>query len=109
MSDLERTPAGLQMVIPGCERRTLPRSTTRVTKLVRDYFAFISRRACAKSSRTAPTHLCGRAKDKSHCRSVVCSAPRYIGNSQHDPCNGAKVRKSANRVLQMWRSCETGR
>jgi hypothetical protein len=30
MSDVERTPAGMQMVIPGCERRTLPRSTTRV-------------------------------------------------------------------------------
>jgi hypothetical protein len=29
MSDVERTPAGLQMVIRGCERRTLPRSTTR--------------------------------------------------------------------------------
>ena len=33
MSDLERTPAGLQMVIPGCERRTLPRSTTRVDEI----------------------------------------------------------------------------
>jgi hypothetical protein len=30
MSDFDRTLAGLQMVIPGCERRTLPRSTTRV-------------------------------------------------------------------------------
>ena len=30
MSDVERTPAGLQMVIPGCERRTLPKSTSRV-------------------------------------------------------------------------------
>jgi hypothetical protein len=29
MSDVERTTAGLQMVIPGCERRTLPRSVTR--------------------------------------------------------------------------------
>jgi hypothetical protein len=28
MSDLERTPAGLQMIIPGCERRTLPKSNT---------------------------------------------------------------------------------
>jgi hypothetical protein len=28
MADLERTPAGLQTVIPGCERRTLPKSTT---------------------------------------------------------------------------------
>jgi hypothetical protein len=30
MSDVERTPAGLQMVLPGCERRTLPKSTSRV-------------------------------------------------------------------------------
>jgi hypothetical protein len=30
MSEIERTPAGLQIIIPGCERRTLPRSTTRV-------------------------------------------------------------------------------
>jgi hypothetical protein len=30
MSVVERTPAGLQSVIPGCERRTLPKSTTRV-------------------------------------------------------------------------------
>jgi hypothetical protein len=30
VSDIERTPAGMQMILPGCERRTLPRSTTRV-------------------------------------------------------------------------------
>ena len=30
MSDVERTPAGMQIVIPGCERRTLPRSITHV-------------------------------------------------------------------------------
>ena len=30
MSEVERTSAGLQIVMPGCERRTLPRSTTRV-------------------------------------------------------------------------------
>jgi hypothetical protein len=30
MTDVERTPAGFQIVIPGCERRTLPKSTTRV-------------------------------------------------------------------------------
>ena len=28
MPDLERTSAGFQAVIPGCERRTLPKSTT---------------------------------------------------------------------------------
>ena len=30
MSEVERTAAGLQTIIPGCERRTLPKSTTRV-------------------------------------------------------------------------------
>jgi hypothetical protein len=30
MNVVERTSAGLQTVIPGCERRTLPKSTTRV-------------------------------------------------------------------------------
>jgi hypothetical protein len=30
MAEVERTSAGLQTIIPGCERRTLPRSTTRV-------------------------------------------------------------------------------
>jgi hypothetical protein len=30
MSEVERTSAGLQIVIPGCERRTLPKSTTHV-------------------------------------------------------------------------------
>src|ERR1700751_479779 len=33
MSDVERTPAGLQIVIPGCERRTLRKSTTRVDEI----------------------------------------------------------------------------
>ena len=29
-TNVERTPAGLQMIIPGCERRTLAKSTSRV-------------------------------------------------------------------------------
>jgi hypothetical protein len=29
MPSVDRTPAGMQMVLPGCERRTLPKSTTR--------------------------------------------------------------------------------
>ncbi len=40
MSDLECTPAGLQLVIPGCERRTLPRSTTRVDDIGQGLFSF---------------------------------------------------------------------
>ena len=30
MPEVERTSAGFQTVIPGCERRTLPKSTTHV-------------------------------------------------------------------------------
>jgi|ERR1700740_3392661 hypothetical protein len=40
MSDLERTAAGLQMIIPGCERRTLPRSTTRVDEIGQGLLSF---------------------------------------------------------------------
>ena len=40
MPDLERTPAGLLMVIPECERRTLPRSTTRIDEIGHGLLAF---------------------------------------------------------------------
>ncbi len=40
MSEIERTPAGLQIVIPGCERRTLPKSTTRVDELGQGLLSF---------------------------------------------------------------------
>jgi hypothetical protein len=40
MSDVERTSAGLQVVIPGCERRTLPRSTTRVYEIGQGLLGF---------------------------------------------------------------------
>ena len=29
MPNIDRVPAGMQMVLPGCERSTLPKSTTR--------------------------------------------------------------------------------
>jgi hypothetical protein len=40
MSDVERTAAGLQIVIPGCERRTLPKSTTRVDEIGQGLLSF---------------------------------------------------------------------
>jgi hypothetical protein len=40
MSDVERTSAGLQIVLPGCERRTLPRSTTRVDEIGQGLLTF---------------------------------------------------------------------
>ena len=40
MSDLERTPAGLQMVIPWMRTGTLPRSTTRVHDIGQGLLSF---------------------------------------------------------------------
>jgi hypothetical protein len=40
MSEIERTSAGLQIVIPGCERRTLRRSTTRVDEMGQGLLSF---------------------------------------------------------------------
>jgi hypothetical protein len=40
MSDVERTPAGMQLVFRGCERRTLPRSITRVDDLGQGLLGF---------------------------------------------------------------------
>lgn len=40
MPAFERTSAGLQIVIPGCERRTLPRSTTPVDEVGQGLFRF---------------------------------------------------------------------
>jgi hypothetical protein len=93
MSEVERTSAGLQIVIPGCERRTLPKSTTALTKSVRAYFSSTNRRACARGLRIARMLLCGRAEDKRHCRKVVCSAPRLLPRalaiSKQCPCLAA--------------------
>jgi hypothetical protein len=40
MTGVERTSAGLQMIIPGCERRTLPKSTTRIDEAGQGLLAF---------------------------------------------------------------------
>jgi hypothetical protein len=56
MADLERTPAGLQTIIPGCERRTLPKSTTTRPATAR----VLRPQRCAKNSPLVPAHLCSR-------------------------------------------------
>ena len=40
MPEVDRTAAGLQIVIPGCERRTLPKSTTRVDEIGQGLLSF---------------------------------------------------------------------
>ena len=75
MSDVERTSAGLQMVIPGCERRTLPKSTSRVDGVGQGLLHFYKPPSLRETLEIfARMHPCGRAKDKRHCRGVVCSA-----------------------------------
>ncbi len=40
MAEVERTPAGFQIVLPGCERRTLPKSTTAAEETGQGLLAF---------------------------------------------------------------------
>ena len=40
MVGVERTSAGLQMIIPGCERRTLPKSASRIDEAGQGLLAF---------------------------------------------------------------------
>jgi hypothetical protein len=60
VADVERTRAGLQMIIPGCERRTLPKSTTRVDEIGQGLLHFYKRPkegspcSSAGSTRAAP-------------------------------------------------------
>jgi hypothetical protein len=60
MAVVERTAAGLQTVIPGCERRTLPRSTTRVDEGGQGLLHFYKPRAFAKNSQGKRMHLYSR-------------------------------------------------
>ena len=82
MSDLERTSAGLQMVIPGCERRTLPKSTSRVDGAGQGLFASTGRRACESSLRRWARHPCAPAGGKRQCREAVCLAFELLPSSE---------------------------
>src|SRR5258705_7330038 len=75
MSGVERTSAGLQMIIPGCERRTLPKSTTRVDEAGQGLLHFYRQPSLRESLSAERMHLYGQAKDKRHCR-VACLAPK---------------------------------
>jgi hypothetical protein len=89
MTVVERTSAGLQTVIPGCERRTLLKSTTRVDDNGQGLLHFYS-------SPNEPMHLCFRDEGKKHCRQVVCSS-----HSGRSLCRGRAAHsnhgQSANR------------
>ena len=61
MNNLERTPAGLQMVIPGCERQTLPKSTNSVDGAGQGLLGFYkppSLRESLRRLRDAPLRPC---------------------------------------------------
>jgi hypothetical protein len=63
MTEVERTSAGLQTIIPGCERRTLPRSTTRVDDRGQGLLHFYrppTLRETLETRADAPLHSGGR-------------------------------------------------
>jgi hypothetical protein len=76
MSDLERTPAGLQMVIPGCERRTLPRSITRVDDIGQGLLSFYRPPTLREKLEASAESPLRPAKDRKRCREAACSADR---------------------------------
>jgi hypothetical protein len=76
MSGVERTPAGLQMILPGCERRTLPKSTTRVDEIGQGLLHFYKPPSLRERLETRADAPLRPSKDKRHCRKAGCSADR---------------------------------
>lgn len=70
MRDIERTVAGFQTVIPGCERRTLPKSTTRSDDAGQGLLEFYrpptlrETLAIRANARLQPRHLPSRKKSQ---------------------------------------------
>ena len=78
MSEFERTSAGLQIVILGCERRTLPKSTTLVDEPGQGLLGLYKPSSLRKRSKTVQRRLCGKQRTKARCqrRSVRSVADR---------------------------------
>jgi hypothetical protein len=100
MPDIERPSAGFQTVIPGCERRTLPKSTTPSDDRVRGCSGSTGRQHCAKNSPLLPPHLCNQIAhkgDDKKCeqrvrmgfgRDASHSDVRFASNSGHSETRG---------------------
>ena len=61
MADIERTAAGFQTVLPGCERRTLPKSTTRSDDVGQGLLEFYRPPTLRETLPFALTHHCNRS------------------------------------------------
>ena len=66
MANIERTAAGLQMVIPGCERRTLPKSTSWAGECGQSLLQFYREPSLREKLRTALRPPCRQKEDKKH-------------------------------------------
>jgi hypothetical protein len=78
MSQVERTAAGLQMVIPGCESRTLPKSGTRADETGQGVLHFYNPQSWAKSLQAARVRLWSQGEGKRRCQRTVCSFPSAL-------------------------------
>ena len=60
MRDFERTSAGFQIVLPGCERRTFPKSTSAADDTGQGLLDFYRLPTCARNSLHLRTRPCSR-------------------------------------------------
>jgi hypothetical protein len=81
MSDIERTAAGLQMIIPGCERRTLPRSVTRVDEAGQGLLGFYRPPSLREQLGAARMRLCGRGKGRRHWQAGCLVSSLAVGGA----------------------------
>src|SRR5258707_4643049 len=94
MSEVERTPAGLQIVMSGCERRTLPKSTTRVDESGQGLLRFYRTPTLRKNLKVARRRLCGPPRVKKHYRKAVCFPPLALRSHADAP----RIEGRADRV-----------
>jgi len=72
MADLERTNAGWQLLIDGCEKQTLPRSTTPVDELGQGLLGFYKPPSDSEIMQHKLAHRCAASGRKDHCPSTGC-------------------------------------
>ena len=73
MTEIERASAGFQMVMPGCERRTLPKSTTRADDTGQGLLHFYRPPSLHEKLQSEQMRPCVQAEDKRRHREVVYS------------------------------------
>ena len=83
MPNIERTTAGFQTVIPGCERRTLPKSTTSSDDAGQGLLDFYRPPTLREKLALAPMHRCSRDAPKDDDREAPAVGRSWRGGSSY--------------------------